>query len=75
MGNSVPAYLWEDKDYQEEVAWKVLGFFFPLSHHLQHGQISHHPRQVVPPPPETSNISEGEDSQTMHLQENDKQNF
>lgn len=28
MANSVPVYLQEDKDYQEEVAWKVWGFFF-----------------------------------------------
>lgn len=41
MANSVSAYLWKDKDYQEEIVWKVLGFFFfPLSHHLQHGQIT-----------------------------------
>lgn len=30
MANSVLAYLWEDMDYQEEVASKVLGFFLPF---------------------------------------------
>lgn len=50
-------------------------FFFLLSHHLQHRQISHHPGQAIPPPPEASDISKGEGSQTAHLQEKDKQNF
>lgn len=50
-------------------------FFFLMSHHLQHRQISHHPWQAVSFPPEASDIRKGEDYQTAHLQEKDKQKF
>lgn len=61
MANSISAYLWEDKDYQRTEHGKFWVFFFLMSHHLQHRQISHHPRQAVSIPPEASDIRKGED--------------
>lgn len=50
-------------------------YFFLMSHHLQHRQISHHLGQAVSIPPEASDIRKGEDYQIAHLQKEEKQNF